>query len=145
MRSRRSCRSPDTAVCHLMRSNLVMRLMPSTMVYNTANLATSAFSLPASRSKTGAHRQTHDRVGNGGCRRPGETEPMGREDHGKNGEGRVVGREDEALEPSGDDPGRDQGNVHGAEEEQPPPCRGPVRQEPMVHKAVEHPQQHGNR
>ena len=52
--------------------------------------------------------------------------------------GRIVGHEDEAVEPGADaDAGRDQGNVHGAEEEHPAPCHGPVRQEPEVDRAVE--------
>ena len=51
MRSRRSCRSLATEVCHLVRSNRLIRLMPSTMVYITASLATSAFSSPAPRSR----------------------------------------------------------------------------------------------
>ena len=51
MRSRSNCRSLDTAVCHLTRSNRVMKLMPSTMRYITASLPTRTFSLPASRSR----------------------------------------------------------------------------------------------
>ena len=47
----RSSRSLATEVCHLMRSNRVMRLTPSVMVYIIANLAISTFSLPASRSR----------------------------------------------------------------------------------------------
>ena len=35
-----------------------------------------------------------------------------------------------------------QGNVRGEEEEHPAPRHRPVRQEPVVHKAVDHPQQH---
>ena len=46
MRSRSNCRSLDTAVCHLTRSNRVMKLMPSTMRYITANLASSAWAPP---------------------------------------------------------------------------------------------------
>ena len=53
MRSCSSCRSLATAACHLARSNRVMRLTPTTMVYITANLATSTFSLPAPRSRPG--------------------------------------------------------------------------------------------
>ena len=38
--------------------------------------------------------------------------------------------------------GRDQGDIHGAEEEQPAPRDRPVRQEPVVDKAVERYQRH---
>ena len=41
-----------------------------------------------------------------------------------------------------DDGGRDQGDIHGAEEEQPAPRDRPVRQEPVVDKAVERYQRH---
>ena len=51
MRSRRNSRSLATEVCHLMRSNRVMKLMASAMVNIVANLAISTFSLPASRSR----------------------------------------------------------------------------------------------
>ena len=117
--------------------------MPSTRVYIIANLANSTFSLPASRSRR-AHYQAHGGVGNGGRRRPGETEPIGREDHGNKGKGRIVGQEDETPESVADDDAQGgQGNVRGTEEEDPAPRHRPVRQEPVVHKAVERPQQYG--
>ena len=68
---------------------------------------------------------------------------MGREDHGKNGEGQIVRQEDEARESAvDDDTGRDQDHVRGVEEEHPPPRHRPVRKDPMVHQAVGDPQQH---
>ena len=51
--------------------------------------------------ETGAHPPAYEGVGDGGHRRPGQTEPEGREDHGKQREGRVVGHEGEAVEPGG--------------------------------------------
>ena len=99
MRSRRSCRSLDTAVCPLLLSNRVMRLMPNRRAYIAASRAASTFSLPASRSRPEPYHQAHDDVGYGGRGSPGETEPKGREDHSKYGESRVVGHEGEAVEP----------------------------------------------
>ena len=92
----------------------------------------------------GADRQDCDGVDDGGHRRPGQPEPQRREDHDEQRKGRVVGHEHEALlEPAlEDDPGRAQGYVHGAEEEQPAPGDGSARHEPVVHQAVERDQQH---
>ena len=48
---------------------------------------------------TGAQTQAHDGVSNRGHRRPGQTEPDGGKDQGKQHEGRAVGHEDEASNP----------------------------------------------
>ena len=93
--------------------------------------------------QTRAHPQAHDSVNYGDRRGPGETEPMGREDHGKHCQGGIVPQEDEAPEPAADDDAAgDQDNFHGAEQEHPAPGHRPVRQEPEVHQAVERPQHH---
>ena len=92
---------------------------------------------------TGVQTQAHDGVGNRGHRRPGQTEPDGGKDQGKQHEGRAVGHEDEAVEPGPDgDGGRYQGNVHGAEDEHPAPGHRPVRQQPEVDQSVERHQRH---
>ena len=93
--------------------------------------------------ETGVHTQARDSVGAGCHRHPDETEPKGREHHGKDGEGRIVSQEDEArVSAVDDDAGGYHDNLRGAEEEHPAPRHRPVRQEPMVNQAVEYAQQH---
>ena len=88
--------------------------------------------------EAGANCQGYEGIDDGGHRRPGQTEPEGREGHGKQRESRIVGHEDVAVEPGPDgDAGRGQGDVQGAEEQHPPPRDRPVRQEPEVDQAIE--------
>ena len=143
MRSCCAFRSLSTAVCLLMRSNPVMRLTHNIRAYIAANLPTSTFLIARSDVETVARRPAYEGIGDGGGRRPGKTEPKGREHHGKQRESRIVGHEGEAVEPGADaDAGRDQRNVHGAEEEHPAPCHGHVRQKPEVDQAIQRHQHH---
>ena len=126
-----------------MRSNRVMKLMASAMVNISANLASSTFSLPASRSSpesTRRHATAYETAAIVVQARLGQWDEK---TTAKNGEGRIVRQEDEARESAvDDDAGRDQDHVRGAEEEHPAPRHRPVRQDPMVHQAVGDPQQH---
>ena len=122
-----------------------MRLTHSTRAYIAANPGHQLLSIVRNEVERGADRQGCDDIDDGGHGRPGQPEPQRREDHGEQREGRVVGHEHEALlEPVlEDDAGRGQGDVHGAEEEQPAPWYiGSGRHEPVVDHAIERDQQH---